>query len=156
MPTIICSPEPDGLDLVEKFSKQYNIRIAIHNHGPGDQKYPSPLDVLKLVKARDPRMGICMDVGHTVRIWTGPGGSDPQMLRALVRLPHQGRDPGRRQRKVHRGRQRRDRHCSPFSRRCCEVKFSGHLALEYEDKGEAPLAGMTESFGYIRGVPPAI
>src|SRR5207249_3673159 len=72
MPTIICSPDIDALDLVEKFAKEYDLRIAIHNHGPGDQKYPSPRDVMRLVTDRDPRMGICMDVGHTVRI-----GEDP-------------------------------------------------------------------------------
>src|SRR5207244_1502146 len=72
VPTIICSPDPDALDTTEKLAKQYDTRIAIHNHGPGDKKYPSPLDVLKMVQHRDSRMGICMDVGHTVRI-----GQDP-------------------------------------------------------------------------------
>src|SRR5207237_223135 len=72
MPTIVCSPEPAALDTVEKFAKQYGIRIAIHNHGPGDKRYPSPLDVLRLVKGRDPLMGLCIDVGHTVRL-----GEDP-------------------------------------------------------------------------------
>src|SRR5262249_22564755 len=68
MPTIVCSPHPDALDTVEKMVKEFNIRIAIHNHGPGDKSYPAPLDALKLVKDRDARMGICIDVGHTVRI----------------------------------------------------------------------------------------
>jgi len=72
MPTIVCSPDPDALDKVEKMAIKYDLRIAIHNHGPTDKKYPSPLDVLRLVKDRDKHMGICMDVGHTVRI-----GEDP-------------------------------------------------------------------------------
>src|SRR2546430_3089703 len=49
MPTIIWSPDPDALDGVEKAAKKYDLRIAIHNHGPGDKRYPSPLDVLRLV-----------------------------------------------------------------------------------------------------------
>ena len=61
-----------ALDLVEKMARQFKIRIAIHNHGPGDKKYPSPLDVLKMVKDRDELMGVCMDVGHSVRL-----GEDP-------------------------------------------------------------------------------
>jgi sugar phosphate isomerase/epimerase len=65
MPVIVCSPDPAALGIVEEMAKSYDLRIAIHNHGPGDQKYPSPLDVLRLVKDRDPRMGICIDVGHT-------------------------------------------------------------------------------------------
>src|SRR5436309_5853297 len=72
MPTIVCSPELEALDTVEKMAKEYDRRIAIHNHGPSDKRYPSPLDVLRLVKARDARMGVCMDVGHTVRL-----GEDP-------------------------------------------------------------------------------
>jgi len=72
MPTIICSPDPEALDGVEKAAKQYDLRIAIHNHGPGDKRYPSPLDVLHLVKDRDTRMGLCIDVGHTVRLGEEP------------------------------------------------------------------------------------
>src|ERR1051325_5323510 len=72
MATIVCSPDPDALDAVEKMVKKYDLKIAIHNHGPTDKKYPSPLDVLRLVKNRDPRMGVCIDVGHTVRIGVDP------------------------------------------------------------------------------------
>src|SRR2546423_1645439 len=72
MPTIVCSPEPAALDTVEKMAKQYAIRIAIHNHGPGDKRYPSPLDVLSLIKDRDPLMGLCIDIGHTVRLGAEP------------------------------------------------------------------------------------
>ena len=42
--------------------KEYDIRIAIHNHGPEDKLCPSPVDVLKAVKNMDPRMGCCIDV----------------------------------------------------------------------------------------------
>ncbi|HEX4758648.1 MAG TPA: TIM barrel protein, partial [Terracidiphilus sp.] len=55
---------------IEKFVKEYDIRIAIHNHGPEDKLWPSPLDVLKAVKNMDPRMGCCIDVGHCVRAGT--------------------------------------------------------------------------------------
>jgi inosose dehydratase len=151
MPTIICSPEPEGLDLVEKFSKQYNIRIAIHNHGPGDQKYPSPLDVMKLVKDRDPRIGICMDVGHTVRIGQDPVDVIHQCSERLydfhIKDVTQANAKGK---SIEVGRGVID--IVAVLKALLEVKFSGHLALEYEDKGDAPLAGMTESFGYIRGV----
>src|SRR5215831_18035754 len=63
-------PAPATLPRVEKFAKEYDIRIAIHNHGPEDKIFPSPLDVLKLVKTMDPRMGCCIDVGHCVRAGT--------------------------------------------------------------------------------------
>jgi sugar phosphate isomerase/epimerase len=47
-----------------------DIRIAIHNHGPEDKLWRSPLDILKLVKNMDQRIGCCVDVGHTVRAGT--------------------------------------------------------------------------------------
>src|SRR5262249_28289218 len=72
MPTMISAPDPASLDTVEVMSKKYNIRVAIHNHGPGDKRYPSPFDVWRLIKDRDPLLGLCIDVGHTVR-----NGDDP-------------------------------------------------------------------------------
>ena len=63
-------PAPATLPRVEKFVKEYDIKIAIHNHGPEDKIFPSPLDVLKFVKSMDPRMGCCIDVGHCVRAGT--------------------------------------------------------------------------------------
>jgi len=72
MPTMVACPDPSVLDLVENLAKQYDIRIAIHNHGPNDKRYPSALDALRLIKDRDAHMGLCIDVGHTVRL-----GEDP-------------------------------------------------------------------------------
>src|SRR5450755_1191853 len=63
-------PTPASLPRVEKFVKEYDIRIAIHNHGPEDKLWHSPLDILKAVKNMDPRIGCCIDVGHTVRAGT--------------------------------------------------------------------------------------
>src|SRR6202162_5868572 len=63
-------PAPETLPRIEKFVKEYDIRIAIHNHGPEDKLWHSPLDVLKAVKGLDPRIGCCIDVGHTVRAGT--------------------------------------------------------------------------------------
>src|ERR1700728_1810568 len=60
-------PAPTTLPRIEKFVKEYDIRIAIHNHGPEDKIYHSPLDVLKVVGSMDPRIGCCIDVGHCVR-----------------------------------------------------------------------------------------
>src|ERR1700692_2615514 len=64
------SPAIETLPRIEKFVKEYDIRMAIHNHGPEDKLWHSPLDVLKVVKGMDPRMGCCIDVGHTVRAGT--------------------------------------------------------------------------------------
>ena len=50
--------------------KEYDIKFAIHNHGPEDKIWHSPLDVLKAVKGMDPRMGCCIDIGHCMRSGT--------------------------------------------------------------------------------------
>ena len=63
-------PAPETLPRMERFVKEYNIRIAIHNHGPEDRLWPSPLDVLRVVKDMDPRIGCCIDVGHAARAGT--------------------------------------------------------------------------------------
>jgi hypothetical protein len=47
-------PAPGTLPRIEKFVKEYDIRIAIHNHRPEDKLWPSPLDGLKAVKGMDP------------------------------------------------------------------------------------------------------
>ncbi len=63
-------PHARTLPRMEKFVKEYDIRIAIHNHGPEDKLWPSPLDVLQSLKGTDPRIGCCIDVGHTMRAGT--------------------------------------------------------------------------------------
>ncbi len=63
-------PAPATLPRLERFVKEYDIRIAIHNHGPEDKLWPSPLDVLAAVKPFDTRLGCCIDVGHCARAGT--------------------------------------------------------------------------------------
>lgn len=50
------------LDLLEELVKEFDIRIAIHNHGITSM-YGNPLVVRALLKHRDPRMGVCLDIG---------------------------------------------------------------------------------------------
>ena len=51
-----------------------DIRIAIHNHGPDNPLYPNATDIWEHVKGLDPRLGICIDIGHTTR-----DGQDPSV-----------------------------------------------------------------------------
>src|SRR5258707_14772173 len=52
-------PAPGTLPRIEKFVRDYAIKFAIHNHGPEDKLWHSPLDALKAVKGLDPRIGCC-------------------------------------------------------------------------------------------------
>ena len=75
IPLIVAGPTPEVLPRLEKFAKQYDMKIAIHNHGPEDKYFPSPLDALKAIQNMDSRMGICVDVGHTARTGTDVPGA---------------------------------------------------------------------------------
>jgi sugar phosphate isomerase/epimerase len=151
MPTIVCSPHPDALDTVEKMVKEFNIRIAIHNHGPGDKSYPAPLDALKLVKDRDARMGICIDVGHTVRIGADAVDAIKQCASRLYDFHMKDVSAATPQGKeVTIGKGVID--IPAVLKALLEVKFSGHLALEYEPSPDNPLPGMKESLVYLRKV----
>jgi len=149
-PTIVCSPDPDALDTVEKMAKQYNIRIAIHNHGPTDKKYPSPLDVLKLVENRDERMGICMDVGHTVRIDQDPveviGKCAKRLYDFHIKDVTEAAAAGK---PTEVGKGVID--IPAVLKALLQIKFQGHVGLEYEANAKAPMPGIIESVAYMRG-----
>src|SRR5258707_2908679 len=63
-------PAPETLPRIEKFVKEHDVRFAIHNHGPEDKLWHSPLDWLMAEKGMGPRIGCCIDVGHTGRTCT--------------------------------------------------------------------------------------
>jgi sugar phosphate isomerase/epimerase len=69
--TLVAEPEPAALDTVEKLCKEYNIKVAIHDH-PRPNHYWNPETVLEAVKGRTPLMGACADTGHWLR-----SGLDP-------------------------------------------------------------------------------
>jgi sugar phosphate isomerase/epimerase len=151
MPTIVCSPEPAALDTVEKMAKEYNLRIAIHNHGPGDKLYPSPLDVLRNVEDRDARMGICMDLGHTVRI-----GEDP--VAAIEKCGSRLHDfhmkdvtaANEKGAPIEVGKGVID--IPDVLKALIRMKYLNHVALEYEANADYPMPGVKASILYIRRV----
>jgi inosose dehydratase len=155
MPTIVCSPDPDALDSVEQMAREYDIRIAVHNHGPTDKKYPSPLDVLKLIQNRDAHMGICMDVGHTVRIGEDPVAVIRKCAKRLYDFHIKDETeaaPKGAPTEVGKG----VIDIVGVLKALCAIKFSGHVGLEYEAHAETPMPGVIESVAYMRGVLAAI
>ena len=54
MPLMVCAPTHETLPKMEKYVKEYNIKIAVHNHGPEDKHFPTPQSVLEVVKDMDP------------------------------------------------------------------------------------------------------
>jgi sugar phosphate isomerase/epimerase len=144
-------PTPETLPRIEKFAKEYDIRVAIHNHGPEDRLWPSPLSVLRAVKNMDPRLGCCIDVGHTVRT-----GTD------LVQAIHEA---GSRLFNVHM------KDLTDFVSKesqvavgdgimpvpemfaaLIEMNYKGYVDLEYEVHPDDPMPGVIASFAYMRGI----
>jgi sugar phosphate isomerase/epimerase len=150
MPVIVGTCKPAVLPRIEKFVKQYNIKLAIHNHGPGDV-FPSPYDALKAVQGMDPRMGLCIDVGHTVRTGT-------DVVRAVA-------DAGPRLLDMHakdlRDLSSAESQCivgegkipiAAIFRQLQAMRYPGYVNLEYEIDANDPMPGMKQSFAYMRGV----
>ena len=61
------APRYDVLDRVEQKVKETGIRYAIHLHGPDMELYPDASSIWEDIKDRDPRLGICLDIGHDLR-----------------------------------------------------------------------------------------
>ena len=55
------------LPVIEQHVKKYDISAAIHNHGPDDRRFPTPQSVYEKIESLDRRIGLCIDIGHTVR-----------------------------------------------------------------------------------------
>ena len=71
-PRSSAARDPDSMPLLDAMVKEFDIRLAIHNHGPEDKRFPSPYDVWKAVEKYDRRIGLCIDVGHTARAKVDP------------------------------------------------------------------------------------
>ena len=155
MPTMVACPDPGVLDLVENLAKQYDIRIAIHNHGPNDKRYPSALDALRLIKDRDAHMGLCIDVGHTVRLGEDPIAIIQQCASRLydfhIKDVTEATEKGG---ATEVGKGVID--IVAVLRTLIGIKYPYHVALEYETHADAPLPGLIESFAYMRGILAAI
>lgn len=144
-------PTPQDLPRVEKFVREYDIRVAIHNHGPEDKMWHSPLDVLKAVGNMDPRIGCCIDVGHAARAGTnvveaihtvGPrlfnmhmkdltdfNSKESQVAVGDGKMPVRG-----------------------IFEALIAIKYRGFVDLEYEVHPDDPMPGVSKSFAYMRGV----
>lgn len=66
-PMMVIGPTPQTLPRIERFVREYDIAVAIHNHGPEDEFFPAPSDALKIIRDMDERIGVCADLGHTAR-----------------------------------------------------------------------------------------
>ncbi|MCE7039471.1 sugar phosphate isomerase/epimerase [Dyadobacter sp. CY312] len=148
---IVGIPNHADLPYLEKKVKEYDIRFAIHNHGPEDKLYPNATSINNLIKDLDSRVGICFDMGHDTRdnqdavadlnkyskrifdihlknvTSATKDGTTCELGRGIIDIP-------------------------AFVKMLRKVKYTGSCSLEYEKDMKDPLAGIAESVGYFRGV----
>jgi len=148
---IVCAPTHEVLPRMEKFVKQYDIKLAIHNHGTEDKQFPSPLDVLKAVGKMDPRIGCCIDAGHCLRAGVLPEEAIVKVGSRLFDMHVKDlADASSRESQVAVGEGILN--FPGIFKALIGIKYPGTVDLEYEIKADDPMPGVVESFAYMRGV----
>jgi sugar phosphate isomerase/epimerase len=151
MPMMIIAPSHESMPKIEKLVREFDIKVAIHNHGPEDKHFPGAKDVLAVLKNMDPRVGLCIDVGHEARTGADVPSSIAQAgsrlfdvhIKDIVEASGKNRGAV-----VGQG-------VLPIAgifKELLKMKYQGGVMLEYEIDGDNPGPGMQSSFSYMRGV----
>jgi sugar phosphate isomerase/epimerase len=150
-PLMVIGPTVETLPAIEKCVKEYNIYAAIHNHGPKDKHFPTPQSALAAIKGTDKRLGLCMDIGHTMRAGVDPVAAAKEAGARLLDMHTKdvhlvngnwdGVDCGD-----------GDINLAALFRQLQKMGYTGSCNLEYEVKAADKMPGMTKSFAYMRGV----
>ena len=148
---IVGVPTYDLLSYTEKKVKAYDIKMAIHNHGPEDKLYPAPDDIYNRISNMDKRMGICLDIGHALR-----AGSDlpkavkdfaPRIFDLHIKDANAAAPDAK---AIEVGRGAID--FKPFLDALRSISYSGKCSMEFEKDMKDLVPGLAESVGYFRGV----
>jgi sugar phosphate isomerase/epimerase len=146
-------PDRDTFLMTERFVREYDMRLAFHNHGPEDKIFPSPYDVWNAVQPYDERLGLCIDVGHSAR-----AGVDP--TEAILRCRSRTYDVHMKDTLSQAGDKKDQAVGLGFGRldirsimkALLEIRFKGQVGLEDEVESADPVPGIAQSFGYMRGM----
>jgi len=150
MPMMVIAPTHETMPRIETFVKEYDIQVAIHNHGPEDEHFPTPQSALAVINNMDPRVGLCIDVGHTARagvdVVEAIAASGDRVLDLHLKdlrdlsdneslcIVGEGKMP-----------------VAAIFKQLQAMNYSGCVNLEYEIDAANPLPGMQRSFAYMRG-----
>jgi sugar phosphate isomerase/epimerase len=150
-PMLVTAPLRENLGAIEKLAIEYDIKIAIHPHGPEDKIFPTPKSVLDAVKGMDPRMGMCLDVAHAMR-----AGAD---------VVQEIENAGPRLLDMHFKDIREAKAVAVYCdvgegvmpvvgifKQLQKMGYRGAVNLEWEINSDNPMPGMLRSLGYMKGV----
>jgi sugar phosphate isomerase/epimerase len=151
VPAIVCIPDPAALPLLEKLVREFDIRLAIHNHGPEEKRFPSPNEVWAAVKDMDERIGLCIDVGHTARAGVDPAEAIVKYKSRLYDLHFKDvadlkGPPGKVEVEVGRG----VLDIRGMLKALLQIQYAHHVGFEHERTADDPLPGIAESVGYTK------
>jgi sugar phosphate isomerase/epimerase len=148
---IVGAPSYDVLDYAEEKVKEYDMRLAIHNHGPEDALYPGPKDVYDRIKNKDPRMGLCIDIGHATRAGVTVQKAVREYKDRLFDLHIKDVSKAEKDGKaieIGRG----VINFPALIKSLEKIKYSGVCSIEFEKDMSDPMPGIAESLGYFKGV----
>ncbi len=150
--TIVCAPRRDAIPLLDKLVKEFDIKLAIHNHGPEDKGFfPSPYDAMDLISKYDKRIGLCIDVGHTARAGVDPAESIIKCKERLYDVHLKDISAlGDRNTPIEGGRGILN--LKAILQALIKINYQGLAGYEYEKDGKDPLPGLAETIGYTRGL----
>ena len=150
LPTMICKPAPAALPLVDKFVKEYDLRLAIHNHGPEDKTYPGPAEAWKAAAPFDERIGLCIDVGHCFRAGQDPAAAIRSYRERLydIHMKDLKLDANGKEIPAEVGKGTMD--IKGILAALKEIRYDRIVAFEYEKRGGDHVEGLRESIAYVR------
>jgi sugar phosphate isomerase/epimerase len=148
---IVGVPSYDLIEYSEQKVKEYDIKLAIHNHGPEDALYPAPSDVYNRIKNLDARMGMCIDIGHSLRAGTLPENAIKLYKDRLFDIHIKDINAAAKDGKaIEMGRGVIN--IKEVIQSLRKIKYAGYCSIEFEKDMTDPLPGIAESIGYFKGV----
>ncbi|NEW84412.1 MAG: sugar phosphate isomerase/epimerase [Mariniphaga sp.] len=148
---IVGVPNYDLLPYVDKKVKEYGFNYAIHLHGPDIATYPDAEDVWNHVKDLDPRIGMCLDIGHDTRNGKDPV-ADLKKYKSRVFDIHIKDVTGTTKLGYSLEVGRGVINFPAFVKMLRKVGYTGVCSLEHEKDMTDPFMGIAESIGYFRGI----
>ena len=138
---LTADPTPEAFDNLEELCNEFQVKIAIHNHGPG-ARYDKVADTLKAVEGRSPLIGACVDTGHAIR----SGEKPHEIIRALgsrvISLHLKDWIHGGKEQILGEG----DLDLAAVARALKEIHFNGPIVMEYEESPEDPVPDMKKGW----------
>lgn len=170
--SISANPKKDDatFDLLEKLVDEYQIPIAIHNHGPG-ALYDKVDDVLEMVDGRHPLLGACVDTGHYLRSDEDPVEvihklgkrvfgvhfkdvrtihSEEEKERLLKELPKNRANHLKKEGKIFTILGEGELNIVGTLRALREIGYTNPISLEYEENPENPLSDIELCLAAVR------